>query len=276
MEENRYEMVSISDFFSFADLFSEETKKRIRGAINIHGMGGTGIPKINLTSIASLYLSTICNRHIVKTGSRKNKSVMGSTDFFEKLGILHIKEKEKVLDEFGFAYYDYLELSPWKMYKGILSKNDNIKDILERTHFFDYEMGILGVGISSDKAYRDFLHKVHYCSPKEMFHFYTIVDNKRIDEILPGNIYLDDILFKGKLIPLPLLSSAHQAYDISLKLIEGDVIDDYWYKALRVSVAVLLYRLHTTNSLEDGEELFEKAYRDKLVQKKIEKIKKYS
>lgn len=274
--ENKNEIVLNSDFYDFVNSFNVKAKQKIKGSINVHGMGGGGIPKINLTSIACVYLSTILDEPIVKTGSRKNTSLMGSTDFFEMLGIHNVAFKEQLLEEKGFAYYDYLELSPWKRYKEILSINNSIKKILNTVHFFDYEIGVLGLGVSSNKEYYKFSEKKKYCAPKESFTFYTITEGKQIDELVLGDSFLDGKLIMSEYLPFPRIRDKYEVYNIGYKLIEGNKEELYWYKALERTVATFAYKLGGACSYEEGCVLFEKSFKDRLAKKKIEEIRKYS
>ena len=157
IEDHKNEEVSDAEFEQFTDMFAAKEKEWLQGCINIHGMGGTGTGKANLTSIACLYLSVISDLPIAKTGSTKNTGVFGSTDLFDALKFTKIADKKSMLEEYGFVYFDYLELSPWKQYKPLLKKNRFIADILDRYHFFEYNIGTLGLGISSQSTYSDYL-----------------------------------------------------------------------------------------------------------------------
>ena len=262
IESNISTPVSPKEFEEFTQLFAKEDKLWLKGCVNIHGMGGSRIPKVNLTSIACLYLSAITKLPIAKTGSRKNTGIMGSTDFFEDLGLLEIRERKKMLETFGFVYFDYLELSPWKAYKPFLRKNIYIAEILEQYHFFEYEIGILGLGISSLSLYEKFLNQIHYPAPSCLFTFFSEVHGELLDEIVIPEQYN---LLSKKL-------TYKDISEINHNLVLGLDHDSCWLDALRESVAVFAGELGAATSLDHGREMFNKAYTDKMVANKLEKM----
>ena len=128
-----------------------DSYKGIDNCININGSGGSKIPKLNLSSIACIYTAAITNMKVVKTGSIANTSLVGSSDLFDKLGLLHAHNKLKGLDMFNFAYYDFLQITAWKRYRDILTLNDSLKHYINNGVFFDYSARIT----SSDSIRRD-------------------------------------------------------------------------------------------------------------------------
>lgn len=262
IESNIHTPVLPQEFEEFTQLFAAEEKCWLKGSVNIHGMGGTGIPKLNLTSIACLYLSVLTDLPIAKTGSRKNTGIMGSTDFFEELGLMAIRNRRKMLDTFGFVYFDYLELSPWKAYKQILRKNVYVADILEQYHFFEYEIGILGLGISSLSMYDKFLKQIHYPTPNRLFTFSSEVKGRLFDEII--DVSRCD-LFGERL-------TSEDVSEMNFKLVFGLDQDSCWLSALRENVAMFAVELEAATSREHGRELFDKVYADRAVANKIKKI----
>ena len=254
--------VTCEEFERFTDWFKKEEKISIKDSVNIHGMGGSRLPKPSITSIASLYVSSISYKTIVKTGSSKNTSLLGSTDYFRALGLLTPVNRRQYFEKYGFAYYDYLELSPWKRYKEILCLNRSINEILHDYHFFEYKIGVLGLGISSKELYAHFLKKVHYPKPVRHFIFYSKVEGRILDEILPPD---------NNQIILPTLS-IDDILRINYNLTFGLEDDTLWLGSLRESVAFFLYQLGETDSVAEGRELFNRAYRDRVVKRNIDML----
>ena len=262
MDENENTIVSDEEFEFFTQLFAGEEREWLQGSVNIHGMGGTGIPKVNLTSIACLYLSVISNLPIAKTGSRKNTGVFGSTDFFEKLKFTTIVDKKRMFEEYGFVYFDYLELSPWKQYKQYLKKNRYIADILERYHFFEYDIGTLGLGVSSQSAYIDFIRRKQYPEPTHCFTFYSELNGQQIDECVNPLVSC----YSSKKL------TAHEILRMDYDLINGNDKDSCWHWALRESVAVFAKELGIAKTLDEGREMFDKSYVNKELADKLSNI----
>lgn len=253
MEQGAHTPVTPREFEAFTQRFAPEEKQWLRGQVNIHGMGGSGLPKVNLTSIACLYLAAGWKIPIVKTGSRKNTGVMGSTDFFEELGILHAPDKKRLLEEFGFAYFDFLTLSPWKAYKPILRKNADIDKLLGEYHFFEYEIGVLGLGVSSGELYDRFLSQTHFPKPGRIFTYFSRTEEGLMDEILPA-------------APPPRrLLTRQEVSRMDHALTFGRDADAFWLSALRESVALFARELGAVTCLEEGRERFDKLYAHRAV-----------
>ena len=262
VEQNTNTEISPTQFEAFTQMFAKEEKEWINGSVNIHGMGGSGIPKVNITSLACLYLSAITDLPIIKTGSRKNTSVMGSTDFFEDIGFMNIRDRKSVFNEYGFVYFDYLELSPWKAYKGTLRLNNDISVILNNYHFFEYKIGTLGLGVSSKKIYSHFLSQCHFPAPDRIFTYCSEVNGMLLDEISPS----------GYEYPFTKTLTSREISELNHSLAYGDDTESYWYHALRESVATFAVELNAAECCEDGGEKFDKAYTDRYVAKMLKKV----
>ena len=262
VKKNTDTAVLPTEFEAFTQMFANEEKEQINGSVNIHGMGGSGFPKANITSLACLYLSAITKLPIVKTGSRKNTGVMGSTDFFEEIGFMNIRDRKSVLEEYGFTYFDYLELSPWKAYKDILRLNSDISVILNGYHFFEYKIGTLGLGISSKKMHSYFLSQCHFPAPDRIFTYCSEVNGMLLDEISPS----------GYEYPFTKALTLREVSVLNHALAYGDDTESYWYHALRESVATFAVELNVAECCEDGREKFDKAYTDRYVAKMLKKV----
>lgn len=273
---NRELAITVDDFISFTNRFSKEDKSLINGSFNLHGMGGSGLNKPNISSIATLYLSVLSEQPIVKTGSRKNTSLFGSTDFFSSIGITEKTDKKVLFHKFGFAYYDYLELSPWKAYKDILSINYNINAILKETHFFDYTIGTLGLGITSQSAYANFLSKRYNNMPNKIIPYYSLIETTQVDELLPTEAFIDnESISINPVMYKDFNLSLCEIQRINRDLVIGENTHKFWYEALRITVAAFLYKIDVVDNFCDGLSLFEKCYRDKLVKKRLDAIRHF-
>ena len=191
LSNNRSLYIDKHDFeefiFSFSSLHNE-----LKGCINLNGSGGSRIPKLNISSIACLYIAAITGLNIVKTGSSSNSSLFGSSDLFNELGLLHLKSKSSSLSLFHFAYYDYLQLSPWKLYRNILITNTSLKTFIENGIFFDYSAQYYFMGIALNHYYDRLNSGMRYNDPDSLITYYTNTKYGIIDEIIQGDVYVDD------------------------------------------------------------------------------------
>lgn len=254
--------VSKSDFFKFVESLHPKYMDKLKGAININGMGGSQIPKLNISSLLCLYIAAMTQRNVVKTGSSSRSSLNGSSDFFEQIGLLNMKNKIQMLQKHHFCYFDHTQLAPWKKYKKELSCHQGIKKILENCIFFEYPESVYGLGLS-DKKQKNILNRKAYFQPVTIFTFYTNTTHGILDEIAQGDVFLNnDFLchIPGK-IYIPANPSDLQSEN--LKLLRGTSNNVSAINSLKYSVAIVLYALSYVSSLNDGLVLFENAYERK-------------
>ena len=249
-----------------------DSYKGIDNCININGSGGSKIPKLNLSSIACIYTAAITNMKVVKTGSIANTSLVGSSDLFDKLGLLHAHNKLKGLDMFNFAYYDFLQITAWKRYRDILTLNDSLKHYINNGVFFDYSAStyIMGVALSH---YYDVLSKnKQYNPPRKLVTYYTKTELGIIDEITQGDVFLDgDYIFTidGELY---MPRDKKEAIDEDVRLIYGLSNNKSSIDSTRFTTALILHVLCNC-SLDEGVKLFNNAYKKRVAGLLVDNLK---
>lgn len=267
LDSNINTPVPLEDFVEFTRLFSSKKKANISGCININGTGASGMKKPNLSSIAALYLSQLSEIPVVKTGSVYNTGISGSSDFFADIGYFLSNNRERIFRKYGFMYYDFLELSPWKRYHHIFIKNKAISEIYSKVVFFDYNAGLFLLGVSNPSYYSSLLQNYFLENrPQHLVTFYTIVQGGIVDEIMPGDVYVDNRLFCKKIQSLNYqqINSREDARQINSKLLTGEETG-YWKTALSMTCAYSLIEIGKACSMEEGEQMFEKAYKDRAI-----------
>lgn len=261
------------EIVDFLRTFGEHNKKNAEGAININGSGGTGFYKPNISSIAAMYISQGVSTPVIKTGSGAYSGIYGSSDFFRDLGLLDDSKRSQMLNHYGFAYYDYLEMSPWKRYKKILFEQKDFKNVFEKTVFFDYKASTYFLGISNARYHWSLNNNVNLDNePDELFTYYSKVENSVIDEVYPGGtLYVNGEDFQvdnygfGK---VPIIKSIQDITKINTLLLMGEEIG-FWKESLANTCALAFFSLKIVNSFEEGKELFEQLYKDCVVKKML-------
>lgn len=264
IKSNTGTYVTLDDIITFSQKFDKNIKRRLQGSVNINGSGGSGIIKPNLSSITAMYIACISNIRIAKTGSVACTGKWGSSDFFKELGLLNERNREYVWDKYGFAYYDYLEVSPWKKYKSALSQNTYLGDIFKKVVFFEYPTSYYFLGISLPRYHDSLLRLELVNRPDKLVTFYTESVNGIIDEFAAGSIFVQKKKMLQTLGILPSLNSTSDIKAINRDLVlgEGNTI---WKECLENGCAIILKELGVVSSLDEGKDLFCKAWKDKVI-----------
>ena len=265
--------VTKQQLLTFSRLSNYKVKTKLRGAININGSGGTKFAKPNLSSLTALYLGLSTNKTIIKTGSRAVTGLCGSTDFFYETGLMNEQNREYIFDKYGFAYYDYLEVSPWKRYKELLRNNSFLKELFQQIVFFDYTTSVYFLGIG-DPRFHDSLKKLCLENKPEkgLVTFYSVIKQKYIDELLPGKIYINNKLYMDiKEEKCSCKMNRQQVLKINRNLLYGNE-EGYWKLCLKLSYCIIAIQIGITDELGEAEEMFEKAYQNKIVAKILKEI----
>lgn len=274
MKKNRYTQISQKDFFDFIFSFNKKLQKRLVRCININGSGGSGIVKLNLTSLASIYVAAISRLDVVKTGSRANTGLCGSTDFFEAIGLLNVKKKLKAINRYHFAYFDYLELSPWKKYKDLLKINKTIELFLDNIVFFEYQAALHGLGLSNPEYLQKMCRIQTLRFPQNIFTFYTkLQGDKYIDEVCAGEVFLNDKFVTAIMSENYFPTTKSEILQEDIKLLNGCTTNTEAYTSLKYSVAIYLLGMKFVDKIESSIHLFEEAYSNKLAYHLVENIK---
>lgn len=271
MNKHQDIIISIYDFEAFVYAFSHNFKE-LEQCININGSGGSLIPKLNITSIACLYIAAITRLKIAKTGSAKNTSMVGSSDFFRSLGLLSTHNKLNGLHKYSFCYYDHTELAPWKLYKELLSQNKSLCEYIQNGVFFEYSANIYGIGISKSNYMEKLEYGKIYNKPQTLFSYYTNTSYGMIDEIMQGDVYVNGnylLSIKGD-IYIPNNSS--EIINEGIKLVYGTSNNNSAIESLRYTVAIILSIL-TNYSIDEGIKLFNIAFKRKTAGILIENLK---
>lgn len=265
-DEEAYEMI---------DYFSCNIKNNLRHCINLCGTGGSGIVKPNITSISSLYLAYINSNTFVKTGSIANSGKFGSSDFFNQIGIINYTNKMKIIEEFGWGYFDYLELSPWKQYKPILKLNDCFRDFFDRHIIYDYSSKHLILGISNPIYHKAIDNHIQHYKPQKIHTYYTETSVGIIDEFAPGNIYVDgQLIRKTRSCEFNYINDINEIKQINLDLINGCCNRKFWKESLLLTITMVQCILNDDYfSFDDYYRNAKKVYEEKKVKKHINKIK---
>lgn len=258
VDENRSLRLDEHDFESFIMMFSS-AHKELSGCVNINGSGGSGIPKLNISSIVSIYIAAITGIKVVKTGSVSCSSLVGSTELFDRLGLLHSTIKEKGLELYNFAYYDFLQISSWKRYREILVLNQSLRDFLSDGVFFDYPASTYCMGIALDFYYDKLRDGKIYTSPSRLITFYTNTKYGVIDEITQGDVYVNGsyrLTLDGDMY-LPL--HKEEVLEEDIRLIYGYSENKKNIDSVRYATALLMNELCGC-CVDEGVALFNAAY----------------
>ena len=246
----------------------------LKDAININGMGGCGIIKPNLSSVASMYVAIISEQKVVKTGSVSRRGVFGSTDFFYSIGLMDKNIRKAFFEKYNFLYLDYLEINPWKKYKKELALNFCIKKILENTLFLEYEANFLFLGLSDIEYYKRLNCKDIVNKPRNIHTYYSKIDDLIIDEIIPGKIFVDQVLFyEIESGGIPPIVSPKEVMRIDNDLLCGKCNDEFWKKALFYTVSILLFKLNYREDFLEIMEIVKDTYNSGKVFKALESVK---
>ena len=257
----------------FLKKFGNDNKLLAEGAININGSGGSGYYKPNISSIAGMYISQLTDVPVVKTGSVAYSGIYGSSNFFRDIGLLNPQKRRQMFEKYGFAYYDYLEMSPWKKYKKILFEHPDFKRVFDKTVFFDYKASTYFLGITNRRYHwglNDYLDVDN--KPDDLVTYCTETERGIIDEAFPkGIIYLNDKQFqvcKTDYI-MPLLKDVQSIKRVNEALLCGEE-GGFWKEALVNTCALAFVSLNLVRSFDEGREAFEKIYRERVVKKMLE------
>lgn len=245
--------ISRQEWYEFVDSFAICLKAEVKHCINMCGSGASRIIKPNLSSVASIYLSALTGVDFMKSGSAANTGVFGSSDFFEKIGVLGYKNKSEILQKFHWGYCDHYELSPWKKYKKIFKKNDNICSLIENTVFHDYASDVLYLGISDPSYAQKLPEYINHNAPGTVKCLYSQQPAGCIDEITAGAVFFD-----GRHVCEALdaecgkLTGAEDVFEIDIQLLNGDCEDRFWRESLLRTIAVILLDQGHAPDLETG------------------------
>lgn len=241
LEESKKECVSEKEWIKFVESFTEDKNIYFKDAININGMGGTRICKPNISSIAAIYIALMSDYKVIKTGSKAYSGCWGSSDFFSEYGLLECKNKVDIINKYNFAYFDYLELSPWKKYKNLLMTNDSIKTMLDNFVCLDYKANKHFFGLSSINYFDTIRNKRIINKPNELNTFFTITTVGIIDEIVCGDVFINNIpQCIGYSSDYQILSNINDIKCINLGLLTGKCEYEYWKNSLAVFVSSVL------------------------------------
>mgnify|MGYP004595523815 FL=1 len=231
----------------FLKKFGNDNKLLAEGAININGSGGSGYYKPNISSIAGMYISQLTDVPVVKTGSVAYSGIYGSSNFFRDIGLLNPQKRRQMFEKYGFAYYDYLEMSPWKKYKKILFEHPDFKRVFDKTVFFDYKASTYFLGITNRRYHwglNDYLDVDN--KPDDLVTYCTETERGIIDEAFPkGIIYLNDKQFqvcKTDYI-MPLLKDVQSIKRVNEALLCGEE-GGFWKEALVNTCALAFVSLN--------------------------------
>ncbi len=258
--------ITETDILDFSRSFCSDLKNRLRGSININGSGGSHVAKPNISSIAAMYLARMSERRVVKTGSGAYSGLFGSSDFFQELGLLTPAKRDACLERYHFAYFDYLEISPWKRFKPIMFGNQDLNYLFFKIVFFDYESDTYFLGIS-DPAYHSAMAKHLFLEnqPHHLITYYTELNELRLDEAAPGRLFVQNSLIREtKVNAVPILSSLSELKAVNHRLLTGTE-NGYWRDSLALTCALCLLKLGEAESLDDGLNHFDEAYRTQIL-----------
>lgn len=272
IEENKKTSISIDDIIAFSRESGCLIKEQLHGSVNINGSGGSGIIKPNLSSVTAMYVACVSDVRVVKTGSCAYTGKWGSTDFFRELGLLNSENRKRVLEKYGFAYYDYLEVSPWKRYKKAMYSNTDLNALFWKVVFFDYPASTYFLGISVPRYHASLNQLWLENRPENLITFYTATTDRVIDEITPGKVFLQTEKFIDIPGNIPVLSNSNELRSINYKLINGEE-EGVWKDCVSECCSIVLLKLHVTSSLEEGKELFDKAWKDRMLLKMLKEVK---
>lgn len=262
---NSSEKFTEAEIEEFLDSVSDEEK--FTSYYTISGAGGSGIIKPNITSIAFLYLASM-NIPMIKIGSRKRKSLNGSTDFFSKLGLLNFNINDK---KYRFCCLDGYSVSRWKKYKELLSINESFNHYFMNNEYQDYTLKSK-ISIQLNKKTSEiYLSKKIGRKPEKLYVIYN-ESNIIIDEIIGGKIYVNGSVYINK-EQNENYFELHKIEDInkinnSLLLGKEDT-NSFWYNVLKNEVAIFLYLNKFYDSYQRCESIFDKIYSEKYVEKML-------
>lgn len=274
VEENMSLQFDENDFEKFISLFSS-ARKELSGCVNINGSGGSRIPKLNISSIASIYVAAITGIKVVKTGSVSRTSLAGSTELFDRLGLLHSNMKNKGLELYNFAYYDFLQISSWKRYREILMLNQSLKDFINNGVFFDYPASTYCMGIAIDHYYDIMQACKSYSPPSKLITFYTNTKYGVVDEIIQGDVYVNGcyrLTLDGEIF---LPHHKEEVIEEDIRLIYGRSDNENCIDSVRYTTALLINELCGC-SVDEGVSLFNVAYSKGAAGRLVDGLIKYN
>lgn len=270
--------VSEEEFAEFVKMFGSIKRDGCTCTLGITGSGGSRIPKPNIGTITALYLSQVPNLNIIKVGSHRYSSKMGSTDLITELGYNQIKDKEKFFKNNGFLYSDVSEYAEWKLCTSILKLNPSIEKILDNGIPDEFECNIKFTGTIYPEHVAALQRKKLPNIVQSWYAYGGYIGDRIIDEFVPGNNY---ILCNGEKTNIELPSSKAQfrltdnIASINRELICGNCTDEFWLASLRNTIALMLFLSGNVDSFLHGTAYFEKIYRDKVAQKLVARIENY-
>ena len=266
--------VTSEQIISFSRKSGREIKEKLKGAININGAGGTGFIKPNLSSLVALYIGLSIDRIIVKTGSGFSTGIWGSSNFFNKLGLMDCRKREYIYQKYGFAYYDYLEVSPWKRYKDLLRNNKYLNKLFRKIIFFDYRPSYYFLGVNSPLCYEGLKKlRLENMPSNKLITFYSVVNSMIVDELMSGQVYVDNklVLNEDSEGIIWNRSDIKKLQKVNMELLVG-TSDDYWKKCLKLSYSIIVMNLCLASEMYEACEMFDKVYKDKKVMKMLKEI----
>lgn len=265
LENNTDLVISRQEWYEFVDSFAATLKAEIKHCINMCGSGASRIIKPNISSVASIYLSALTGVDFMKSGSVANTGVFGSSDFFEKIGVLGYRNKSEILRKFHWGYCDHFELSPWKKYKKVFKTNSSLCNIIENTVFHDYASDVLYLGISDPSYAQKLPEYINYSAPGIVKCLYSHHTFGYIDEVTAGEVFFDGRRVCGDLgVECTVLTGAEDVFNIDMQLLNGNCNDRFWCESLLRTVAVILVDLGRASDFEKGLSLACKAYENCL------------
>ena len=223
------------------------------------GSGHSGIPKPNISTLISIYLSAM-GQKCVKVGSVKKTGLFGSADFMRMIPSCMSLEFERGL----FRFYDVDELMPWKRYQNLLRINPSF-DAFFRSQLINpvqAKCKIAGVvGLDASFAYSALQH---YPAPTIQYVLTCRCGGVWIDEPLGGDVYVNgDCRFAFPDSPIPNLST-RDIIKLDAELLLGEVENQTWENYFLRSLAVV-YSLYMKLDIKKALTDCQTAYNEKIV-----------
>lgn len=217
-------------------LFDICPTQKINADIHLTGQGGSKKIKPNLTTLTAYYLG-LCGYNVVKTGSIKKTSALGSTDF-----VVKIKSKYPVhWNCSNIKYYDIDYCSPWLKYRNILEQCYSFSSFFSEYIFNECKAKSKFVGVLGPDAIKIRNQKTILNPPNKEITLYTQLNNFYLDEIVIGNVFINNHLH----ITIPRIKYPIISFEdvdiINTKLLLGLDENSYWYESLKLSVSLIIH-----------------------------------
>lgn len=185
------------------------------------GTGGSGIAKPNYTSITSFYFAAM-GYDVIKLGSRKNKGISGSTDFFEYIGSSNFLFKTGKL-----RYSDINSCFFWYKYRNLLSINNSFNEYFNK-HILNPVEATLKVAFVRNEPYLGWYNnQEQFLKPSKLISITSMCNNKNIDDAGSGVVYVNGKVFRDLGNATINIVSSEKVMEENLRLLKGDKNSDY-------------------------------------------------